>query len=73
MPLASLLSLSSEDQADISSLAWAGDGAYLAIGNDYGEVEIWDVEQSKKIRTMAGHRVSFLSCPSFGLDPLLTV
>lgn len=41
----------------MTSLTWAGDGAYLAVGNDRGEVEVWDAETGTKLRTMAGHAV----------------
>lgn len=45
------------------SVSWSPDGAYLAVGNDNGEVEIWDVEENKRMRIMAGHnaRVPSLS------------
>lgn len=45
----------------MTSLTWAGDGAYLAVGNDRGEVEVWDAETGTKLRTMGGHavRISF--------------
>jgi cell division cycle protein 20 (cofactor of APC complex) len=39
----------------VCSVAWSPDGAYLAVGNEYGEVEIWDVEENKRMRIMAGH------------------
>lgn len=47
----------------MTSLTWAGDGAYLAVGNDRGEVEVWDAETGTKLRTMGGHavRIFFLS------------
>lgn len=47
----------------ICAVSWSADGAYLAVGNDNGEVEIWDVEENKRVRIMGGHnaRVSSLS------------
>ena len=45
----------SDDQTPVTSVSWSTDGAYLAIGNDAGEVEIWDVEEGKKMRVMGGH------------------
>jgi cell division cycle protein 20 (cofactor of APC complex) len=36
-------------------MSWSNDGSYLAIGNDAGEVEVWDVDEGKKMRTMGGH------------------
>ena len=40
----------------MTSVSWSKDGSYLAIGNDAGEVEIWDVEEGKKMRVMGGHQ-----------------
>lgn len=47
-----------DESPQITSLTWAGDGAYLSVGNDRGEVEVWDIETGTKLRTMAGHAVS---------------
>lgn len=50
-------------QIPVTSMSWSNDGSYLAIGNDAGEVEVWDVDEGKKMRTMGGHnaRVPSLS------------
>ncbi|KAG0229895.1 ubiquitin-protein transferase activating protein [Actinomortierella wolfii] len=40
----------------VASLAWAEDGAFLAIGTFDGDAQIWDVEQKTKIRSMTGHQ-----------------
>ncbi|KAF9973026.1 ubiquitin-protein transferase activating protein [Actinomortierella ambigua] len=40
----------------VASLAWAPDGANLAIGTFDGEAQIWDVEQNMKVRSMTGHQ-----------------
>ena len=40
----------------VSSVSFANDGNYLAIGMGNGEVELWDVEAGTKLRTMAGHQ-----------------
>lgn len=32
-------------------------GNYLAIGTNYGNIEIWDVQHNKKIRDMGGHKL----------------
>ncbi|KAF2093364.1 putative cell division control protein [Rhizodiscina lignyota] len=47
----------------ISSLKWSGDGAYVSVGLGSGEVQIWDVEEGTKLRSMFGHdsRVSAMS------------
>lgn len=36
----------------ITSLAWSDDGAYLSVGTDSGAVEVWDIEEGAKLRTM---------------------
>jgi len=40
----------------VCSLSWAGDGAYVAIGLSNGEVELWDVEGGRRLRTMSGRQ-----------------
>ncbi|KAJ3328507.1 ubiquitin-protein transferase activating protein [Kappamyces sp. JEL0680] len=47
----------------ISSLKWASDGSYLAVGTGQGDAQIWDVDSFSKIRSMRGHtsRVGVLS------------
>lgn len=46
-----------ETSADtyISSVKWSGDGAYVGVGLGTGEVQIWDVEEGTKLRSMYGH------------------
>ena len=46
----------------IASVKWSGDGAYVAAGLGTGEVQIWDVEEGSKLRSMYGHdtRVSVM-------------
>jgi cell division cycle protein 20 (cofactor of APC complex) len=46
----------------VSSLKWSGDGAYVSVGLGTGEVQIWDVEEQTKLRSMFGHetRVSVM-------------
>ncbi|KAL4934363.1 WD40 repeat domain-containing protein [Aspergillus undulatus] len=39
----------------ISSVKWSGDGAYVGVGLGTGEVQIWDVEEGTKLRSMFGH------------------
>ncbi|KAL1978278.1 hypothetical protein VTN31DRAFT_1137 [Thermomyces dupontii] len=39
----------------VSSVKWSGDGAYVGVGLGTGEVQIWDVEESTKLRSMFGH------------------
>jgi cell division cycle protein 20 (cofactor of APC complex) len=46
-----------ETQPDtyVSSVKWSGDGAYVGVGLGTGEVQIWDVAEQTKIRSMFGH------------------
>ncbi|SPO02324.1 related to cell cycle protein p55cdc [Cephalotrichum gorgonifer] len=39
----------------ISSVKWSGDGAYVGVGLGTGEVQIWDVAEGTKVRSMFGH------------------
>ncbi|EON69444.1 hypothetical protein W97_08704 [Coniosporium apollinis CBS 100218] len=39
----------------VSSVKWSNDGAHLGVGLGTGEVQIWDVEDQTKIRSMNGH------------------
>ena len=39
----------------VSSVKWSGDGAYVGVGLGTGEVQIWDVEEGSKLRSMYGH------------------
>lgn len=47
----------------VSGVKWSGDGAYLSIGMSDGDVQIWDVEEQTKLRSMTGHsaRVGVMS------------
>lgn len=50
-------------EAYISSVSWVKEGNFLAVGTSEGAIEIWDVFQEKRLRTMTGHsgRVGSLS------------
>jgi cell division cycle protein 20 (cofactor of APC complex) len=39
----------------VSSVKWSGDGAYVGVGLGSGEIQIWDVEEGSKLRSMYGH------------------
>ncbi|POS84789.1 WD40 repeat-like protein [Erysiphe pulchra] len=39
----------------VSSVKWSGDGAYVSVGLGTGEIQIWDVEEGTKLRSMHGH------------------
>lgn len=47
----------------ICSVSWTKEGSYLAIGTSDSKVQLWDVENQKRLRTMASHtaRVASLS------------
>ncbi|GAQ84943.1 Anaphase promoting complex Cdc20 subunits [Klebsormidium nitens] len=47
----------------VTSVAWAGDGKHLAVGLGSSEVQLWDCEANKQIRSLRGHsaRVGALS------------
>ena len=47
----------------VSSVRWSQDGAYVSVGLGTGDVQIWDVEEGTKLRTMTGHdtRVGVMS------------
>lgn len=48
--------LESAGNTYVSSVKWSGDGAYLSVGLSDGDVQIWDVEEQTRLRSMAGHR-----------------
>ncbi|THH29149.1 hypothetical protein EUX98_g5038 [Antrodiella citrinella] len=48
----------------ISAVDFANDGNFLGVGVGTGEVELWDVETQKKLRTMTGHS-SQVACLSW--------
>lgn len=47
----------------ITSLCWTQRGAHLGVGVSDGDVQIWDVNRCRKVRSMPGHdkRVSAMS------------
>lgn len=47
----------------ISSVSWIKEGNYLAVGASNAEVQLWDVQQQKRLRNMVSHssRVGALS------------
>lgn len=47
-----LTSLPESEGTYCSSLAWIHDGKSIAIGCSDGQVQLWDVERSRKLRTM---------------------
>uniref|UniRef100_H3DCT0 Cell division cycle 20 homolog n=1 Tax=Tetraodon nigroviridis TaxID=99883 RepID=H3DCT0_TETNG len=57
-----LMTLEREDDY-VCSLSWTKDGSYLAVGTSDCKVQLWDVENQKRLRSMASHtaRVGSLS------------
>lgn len=45
----------SADGDDISSLAWSRSSKYLSVGTRRGAVQLWDIENEKKLREIPGH------------------
>ena len=43
------------DSDAITSVAWAQQGTHLAVGTHSGFTQIWDTQQSKIVRNLAGH------------------
>eukprot|EP00929_Paragymnodinium_shiwhaense_P111843 TRINITY_DN80132_c0_g1_i1.p1 TRINITY_DN80132_c0_g1~~TRINITY_DN80132_c0_g1_i1.p1 ORF type:complete len:471 (+),score=92.60 TRINITY_DN80132_c0_g1_i1:87-1499(+) len=40
----------------VTSVSWSQTGHHLAVGTDMGEAQVWDPVETKKLRTMTGHR-----------------
>lgn len=45
-----------EEGGYVASVSWARNGRYLAVGGSDAVVQLWDVERSKRIRSMKGHK-----------------
>ncbi|XP_035393924.1 cell division cycle protein 20 homolog [Cygnus olor] len=47
----------------VSSVSWIKEGNYLAVGTSNAEVQLWDIQQQKRLRNMVSHssRVGSLS------------
>jgi len=39
----------------VTAVSWIKDGSFLAIGTNNASVQIWDADQSKKLRTIRNH------------------
>jgi cell division cycle 20-like protein 1, cofactor of APC complex len=44
------------DDDTVTSVSWAVRGPHLSVGTNKGDVQIWDANTNKKLRTMTGHR-----------------
>ena len=47
--------LETPEDTYVSSVKWSGDGAYVGVGLNTGETQIWDAEEGSKLRSMFGH------------------
>jgi cell division cycle protein 20 (cofactor of APC complex) len=58
-----LLCENDDEDNNVTSVSFMGDGSHIAIGNDHNVVQLWDVARKTKVRSMAGHaaRVSSLA------------
>ncbi|CAD7962745.1 unnamed protein product [Amoebophrya sp. A25] len=63
-----LCDLGGEDT--VTSVSWTQRGTHLAVGTHSGDVQIWDVAQCRKLRTMGGHhgRVGTMSWNGYVLS-----
>jgi len=50
-----LLCENEDDDNNITSVSFMADGTHLAVGNNYNQVQLYDVERKMKVRTMNGH------------------
>lgn len=39
----------------VTSVQWGGDGKHIAVGTNNAEVQIWDANRLKQVRTLRGH------------------
>ena len=47
--------MTTDDDAIVTSLSWAHEGRYMAIGTSDALVQIWDVERLKRVCTLSDH------------------
>lgn len=40
----------------VCAVQWTREGSYVSVGTSNGQVQVWDVTQCKRIRTMGGHQ-----------------
>ncbi|KAL6524721.1 B-type cell cycle switch protein ccs52B [Orobanche hederae] len=40
----------------VCSVQWTREGSYISIGTNLGQVQVWDGNQCKRVRTMGGHQ-----------------
>jgi len=47
---------SSDPDNTVTSVSWAKEGSFLAVGFENADVQLWDCERQKLLRTMKGHQ-----------------
>jgi len=62
--------LTLDEEQYVSSVSWIEEGNYLAVGTSSGDIQLWDTDKNKRLRTMSGHssRVGSLSWNSYVLS-----
>ncbi|KAG8965223.1 ubiquitin-protein transferase activating protein [Tulasnella sp. 408] len=45
----------------VSAVNFTPDGSFLGVANGNGDVEVWDMETTQKLRTMSGHQAQVAS------------
>ncbi|CAN1746915.1 Protein FIZZY-RELATED 3 [Linum perenne] len=40
----------------VCSVQWTKEGSYISVGTHFGQVQVWDGTQCKRVRTMGGHQ-----------------
>ncbi|KAH9330479.1 hypothetical protein KI387_002587, partial [Taxus chinensis] len=60
-----------EEEGPVTSVSWACDGRHIAVGLNNCDVQIWDTESNRQLRTLKGHtgRVGSLA---WNVDSTLT-
>lgn len=61
------LNYNNDDQ--VASVSWSSDGSYLAVGTTKGDLQVWDAQSNKKLRSMSGQncRIGVLGWNKFSV------
>jgi cell division cycle protein 20 (cofactor of APC complex) len=62
--------LTLDEEQYVSSVSWIEEGNHLAVGTSNGDIQLWDTDRIKRLRTMKSHssRVGSLSWNSYILS-----
>lgn len=44
-----------DESSQVTSVSWMADGSHLAIGTDANDVQLWNLERKKQVRSLLGH------------------